>query len=42
MSILLGPGWTDISGPTRSLEALFSRRTSGITEPHEGRSPDGL
>lgn len=34
MSILLGPVWTDVSGPTTSPEALFRRRSSGITEPN--------
>lgn len=24
MSILLGPGWTDVSGPTRSPEVCFA------------------
>lgn len=38
MSTLLGPGWTDVSGPTRSTGALFRSRTNGFTESNLAHS----
>jgi hypothetical protein len=36
MSVLLGPGWTDVSGPTNS-PAAVPKRTTGSTKPVAGQ-----